>query len=143
MSVSQISVFTQSKPGHLCKILKAFNDASVSVKGYSVSDTGDYGIARFIVDDIDVAIRALQEKNDAFTVTDVLCFRLEDEPGELARIFEILANHEINVKYSYSMISTYVILNTDDIDKAKKSLRDEGIETIAQAHIAAIESMNP
>ena len=51
MSVSQISVFLESKPGHLRRVLDSFEEAGVSVRGYSASDTGDYGIVRFIVDD--------------------------------------------------------------------------------------------
>ena len=50
MSVQQISVFLESRPGHLRRVLDAFEDAHVSVRGYSASDTGDYGIVRFIVD---------------------------------------------------------------------------------------------
>lgn len=140
MSVSQISVFSESKPGHLSRILSNFNDASVSVKGYSVSDTGDYGIARFIVDDIELAKKSLHEKNNAFTVSEVLCLRLEDRPGELARVFDILAASDINVNYSYSMISTYIVLNIADIQFAKNVLANAGIETISQQDISKIET---
>ena len=56
MSVQQISVFLESRPGHLRRVLDAFEDAHVSVRGYSASDTGDYGIVRFIVDAPDIAL---------------------------------------------------------------------------------------
>lgn len=138
MSVSQISVFTESKPGHLSKILANFNDAGVSVKGYSVSDTGDYGIARFIVDDIDCATKALESKHYAFTISEVLCMKLQDSPGELARVFQILSKSDINVKYSYSMISTYIVLSALNIQEAKDVLHSSGIDTIAQKDIASI-----
>lgn len=138
MSVSQISVFTESKPGHLSKILANFNDADVSVKGYSVSDTGDYGIARFIVDDIDRATKALDSKNYAFTISDVLCLKLQDNPGELARVFKKLSECDINVKYSYSMISTYIVLSVANIQDAKDALHEAGIDTIAQKDISSI-----
>lgn len=138
MSVSQISVFTESKPGHLSKILDNFNGAEVSVKGYSVSDTGDYGIARFIVDNIDRATSSLESKRYAFTISEVLCMKLQDNPGELARVFKILGERDINVKYSYSMISTYIVLSATDIQQAKEALHEAGIETIAQKDIASI-----
>lgn len=140
MSVSQISVFTESKPGHLSKILSNFNDAKVSVKGYSVSDTGDYGIARFIVDDIDKAMEALKSKNYAFTISQVLCMKLQDSPGELARVFDILSANDINVNYSYSMISTYIVINVAEIEASKEALHTAGIKTIAQQDIATIDT---
>ena len=87
MSVQQISVFLESQPGHLRRVLDAFEDAHVSVRGYSASDTGDYGIVRFIVDDPLRALDVLVDMGAAATTTDVLCARLNDEPGELARFF--------------------------------------------------------
>ncbi len=51
MSVQQISVFLESRPGHLRRVLDAFEDAHVSVRGFTAADTGDYGIVRFIVDE--------------------------------------------------------------------------------------------
>ncbi|MEG0477712.1 MAG: amino acid-binding protein, partial [Raoultibacter sp.] len=50
MSVSQISVFLESRPGHLRRVLDLFEAAAVSVRGYCASDTGDYGVVRFVVD---------------------------------------------------------------------------------------------
>ena len=84
MSVSQISVFLESKPGHLRRVLDAFEAAGVSVRGYSASDTGDYGIVRFVVDDPDAALaRCCTGQGAAATKTEVLCVRLDDRPGEL------------------------------------------------------------
>ena len=102
MSVQQISVFVESKPGHLSRVVDAFTQANVSVRGYSASDTGDYGIVRFVVDDPDRALQVLHDMNCAATKTRVLCLRLEDKPGELARVLKVLSSCGINVQYSYS-----------------------------------------
>ena len=91
MSVQQISVFLESQPGHLSRVLDAFVAAKVSVRGYSASDTGDYGIVRFIVDDPERAMQVLQELGAAATTAEVLCVRLDDKPGELARVMGIMA----------------------------------------------------
>ena len=136
MTVSQISVFTESKPGHLARNLRLLEDAHVNVRGYSVSDTGDYGIARFIVDDPDAGAFALKDAGCALTVTQVLCLKLVDEPGELARIMEILAKHHVNVTYSYSMISTYIIIASDDTEATKAALEGESVEMIDQKTLA-------
>ncbi len=50
MTVSQISVFANSRPGHMSRVLALFEEAGVSVRGFSAADTGEYGILRFVVD---------------------------------------------------------------------------------------------
>ena len=115
MSVSQISVFIESEPGHLVRVLDSFVEAGVNVRGYSASDTGDYGIVRFIVDNPDAALAVLREQNAACAKSEVLVLRLEDTPGELARVMGIIADCHINVTYSYSLISTYIVLSVNDV----------------------------
>ncbi|MEG0071021.1 MAG: amino acid-binding protein [Raoultibacter sp.] len=132
MSVSQISVFLESQPGHLCRVLNLFESANVSVRGYCASDTGDYGIVRFIVDNPDSALEVLKNAGLAVTVVDMLCLKLEDKPGELARVAGVIAECGINVTYSYSLISTYVALRVGDIAAAEKLLSEKPIVFLTQ-----------
>ena len=137
MSVRQISVFLESRPGHLRRVLDAFEDADVNVRGYSASDTGDYGIVRFVVDDPVRALAVLTDIGAACSSSEVLCVRLDDEPGELARVMGVMADCGINVSYSYSLISTYIALSTPDLDRAEELLSGEPVELMSQADLAA------
>ncbi len=132
MSIKQISVFVESKPGHLKRNLDIFQDAGISVRGYSCSDTGDYGIARFIVDEPERALAVLQDRGSAVTLTDVVCAEMIDEPGELARVFGILADANINITYSYSLIETYIAFRVDDPVFAEELLAKDGVRIITQ-----------
>ena len=71
-------------------------------------------------------------------MTPVICIKLPDVPGELMRVMSILAACSINVVYSYSMISTYIVLCTPDIDEAVRRLSNEPVEMIDQDDIARI-----
>ena len=137
MSVRQISVFLESRPGHLRRVLDAFEEAQVSVRGYSASDTGDYGIVRFIVDAPERALAVLRDMGAPATIGDVLCVRLNDEPGELARVMGVMADCGINVTYSYSLISTYIALSVEDIGRAEELLASEPVELVGQDALAA------
>lgn len=136
MGVQQISVFLESKPGHLRRILDTFESGGVSVRGYSASDTGDYGIVRFIVDNPVNALALLKELGAAATSTDILCVRLEDKPGELARVMGIMADCDINVTYSYSLISTYIALSVKNINRAEELLSKEPVKLIGQDELS-------
>ncbi len=135
MSVQQISVFVESKPGHLVRVLQAVEQAKVSVRGYSASDTGDYGIVRFVVDDPTRALDVLKEMGCAAKITDVLCLKLEDTPGELARVIDILSSCGINVQYSYSLVHTYIAMYVEDIAQAEALLASKPVELISQSDL--------
>ena len=135
MSIKQISVFVQSKPGHLKQNLDIFQEVGLSVRGFSCSDTGDYGIARFIVDDPERGLAVLKDRGAAVTLTDVVCVELVDKPGELARVFGVLADAGINITYSYSLIATYIAFRVDDPASAEELLRKEGVRIITQEEL--------
>lgn len=137
MAVAQLSVFIESKVGHLKRILDTFVENDISVKGYALSDTGDYGIARFVVDKPARAFEVLAETGAAVKQTDVLCLKLADVPGELARVFAVIAAQDMNVKYSYSLISTYIAIGVDDVDKAQRALLDQPVELVSQDDFSA------
>lgn len=137
MSVPQISVFLESRPGHLHRVLDAFEAAHVNVRGFSASDTGDYGIVRFIVDDPDKALDVLNGMGSASVKSEVLCLRLVDRPGELARVMGILSDRGLNVSYTYSLISTFIAVSVEDIDHAEQILKDEPVELAGLDEIAA------
>ena len=141
MAVSQISVFLESRPGHMKRILDAFEVTGIHVRGYSVSDTGDYGIARFILDRPEEALEVLRTRGCAAKKVDVLCLRLPDKPGELARVMGIIADAEINVLYSYSLISTFIAIHVEDIGTAEAVLRHQPVELVSQNEIDRPENM--
>lgn len=136
MAVSQISVFLENHPGHLKKVLDAFEAAGVNVRGYSASDTGDYGIVRFILDKPDVALEVLRNRGCAATQAQMVCIRLLDKPGELARVMGIISEAGINVLYSYSLISTIIAIHVDDTVSAEAILRHQPIEIVSQDEIS-------
>lgn len=137
MSVPQISVFMESRPGHLHRVLDAFEDAHVNVRGFSASDTGDYGVVRFIVDEPDKAADVLRGMGSATVKSEVLCLRLPDRPGELARVMGILSDRGLNVSYTYSLISTFIAVSVKNIAHAEEILKDEPVELAGLEEIAA------
>ncbi len=135
MSVRQISVFLESRPGHLSRVLEQFELVGVNVRGYSAADTGDYGIVRFIVDNPDRALEVLHEMGAACTSSDVLVLRLDDKPGELARLMSVITRCNINVAYSYSLITTYIALSVPNPENVEALLRAEPVDLISQSDL--------
>ena len=131
MSISQISVFIESKPGMLKEALDVMAAAGTNIRGYSASDTGDFGIVRFVVDNTEAGLAALTEAGFAAKVKPVVCVRLKDDPGELSRALGVIAQAGINLEYTYSLVGTYICLQVKgDLEAVEKLLERDSFELV-------------
>ena len=138
MSVTQISVFVESRPGHLIRALEVFSSHDINVRGFSAADTGEYGIVRFIVDKPAEALAFLEAEGAAAKASEVLCVELEDNPGALEKVLATMAQQDINVVYCYSMMSTYIVLAVKDLKAAEKALAGTPLRLVTQRDIAEL-----
>ncbi len=138
MNVKQLSVFIENKTGRVSEVSDVLGDAGVNIRGFSVSDTADYGIVRLVVDDPDKGREALQNAGFTVKVSEVLCVHLPDHPGGLAGVLKIVSDAGVNIEYVYSLISTYVVINVADIDRAIALLKGKPVELVSQEEIARI-----
>lgn len=136
--VRQLSVFIANEAGRVSEVTGLLGDADVNIRGFSVSDTIDYGILRLVVDKPDEALAVL--KNAGFTVREdpVICIDLPDEPGGLARVLKIVADAGVNIEYVYSLVATYVVINVADVGRALHLLADRPVRLVSQDDIAAV-----
>ncbi len=78
----------------------------------------------------------LHDVGFAVKVSDVLCIDLPDVPGGLASVLKIVSDAGVNIEYVYSLISTYVVINVADIDRATALLKDKPVVLVSQEVIA-------
>lgn len=142
MTVNQLSVFIENRPGSLAAFANLLRDNEIDLRALSIADVEDYGILRVIVSDIHKASLALKNANYIFKITPVLAVPLRDEPGSLAEALDALGRQEINVEYLYAFVGrqrdkAYVIFRVrdTDIDKASKILGAAGCAPISQEEL--------
>ena len=136
MNVKQLSVFIENKTGRVSEVTDVLGRAGVNIRGFSVSDTADYGIIRLVVDDPDKGREVLHEAGFAVKVNDVLCVELPDQPGGLAGVLKVVSAAGVNIEYVYSLIGTYVVINVTDIDRATALVDDKPVRLVTQEEIA-------
>lgn len=136
--VQQLSVFIANEAGRVSEVTGLLGEVGVNIRGFSVSDTADYGILRLVVDKPAEALSAL--KSAGFTVRDdeVICIDLPDEPGGLANVLRIVADAGVNIEYVYSLVSTFVVINVGDVDRALHLLSGRPVRLVSQEDIAAV-----
>jgi len=138
VNVKQLSVFIENKAGRVSEVTDVLGRSGVNIRGFSVSDTADYGIVRLVVNDPDAGKAALQGAGFTVKESEVVCINLPDQPGGLAAVLKHVSDAGVNIEYVYSLISTYVVINVADIDRAVSLLKDTPVELVSQEEIARI-----
>ena len=143
MTVNQISVFLENKPGTLLKLTETLAAHKINMRALSIADTADFGIARIIIDDVDNVVKLLRENDYIVKATPVLALEIADEAGSLHTILELLEKGDQNIEYMYGFTgrktnSACMILRCTDIPKTESILENNGIHTISQEELKNI-----
>ena len=105
MIIKQLSVFLQNKTGRITELTRALSENNINMTAFSIADTTDFGIVRFIVPQPEEAVKILKEKGFSVNTTDVVCLVVPNEPGGLYRALQVLSDNEIPVEYMYAFAS--------------------------------------
>ena len=143
MSVKQISVFLENRPGALCEMTKVLGDNGIDMRAFSLAETSDFGIARVIVDEVYKTTTVLKEANFINSVSSVLAVAIPDVPGGLSGVLKVLKEAQVNVEYIYAFVggkkdSAYLILKVADDQKAEQALRAAGVRLVEQEELSEL-----
>ncbi|MBN2110211.1 MAG: ACT domain-containing protein [Methanosarcinaceae archaeon] len=140
--IKQISLFAENKPGRLANIARNFSKAGINIRAFTIAEAGDFGIIRMVVDRPDHAHDVLHDAGFTVSETNVLGVEMEDVPGGLGRIADVLGEKNINIDYAYAFVTktekALLILRVNDIEAAVKVLQDAGVKLIDMADIQQI-----
>jgi len=138
-TVKQISVFIENKSGRVSEVTGILGDAGVNIRGFSVSDTAEYGILRLVVDKPEEAEQALRSAGFTVRVDDVICIDVPDVPGGLASVLKAVSSAGVNIEYVYSLVATLVVINVADVGRALRLLDGKPVRLVSQEDIAAVK----
>ena len=143
MSVKQISVFLENKPGALADMARVLADNEIDMRAFSLAETSDFGIARVIVDDLYKTTTVLKDAGFIHSVSSVLAVAIPDVPGGLWQVLDILRQESINVEYMYAFLgaqagSAYMIFKVAGHHKAAAALTGKGIRLVDQEELSEL-----
>lgn len=144
MTVNQISVFLENKPGTLVAMTDLLAQNGIDLRALSLAETKDFGIVRVIVNDVYKAATVLKDGGFVHSLTPVLAVRIPDEPGGLHQVLEVLTQAQVNVDYMYAFLGgddvnhAYMIFRVQDPKQAAAALTAKGIRLVDQENIAQI-----
>ena len=102
MTVQQISIFLENRPGQLAAICRTLAKAGVNIVTLSLADTADFGIVRMIVDDHVRGAKVLSDAGFAVRETEVVTATVRNDPGGMAELMEKFDAAGVDIEYSYA-----------------------------------------
>ena len=144
MSVKQISIFLENKPGKMCEMTDVLADNKINMRGLSLAETEGFGIVRIIVDDVYEATTVLKDAGYVNKLTSVVIVEIPDVPGGLNQVLQVFAKASINLEYMYALSAettsdkAYMVIRVNDHKAAEAALSKAGIRVITQEEIASL-----
>ena len=138
--IKQISVFLENKEGRLAEVTRTLADNCINIRAMSIADTTDFGILRLIVDDPQKAQKVLESAQFTVKIKEVLAVGINDQPGALAKVLDILLEADITIEYMYAFLGkckdmALVILKLSDNDRAAASFSQQNVSVIAEEEL--------
>jgi hypothetical protein len=140
MKLPQLSVFLENRPGSLMEPLKVLADADINLVSISLADTEQFGILRLVLKDWEFAKSVLEKDGWVVNVSDVVAVDVDDQPGGLVKMLDILAEAGINIEYMYAFalrrnVKAVLLFRFEDPDAAIEVLEKAGIGVIQEAEL--------
>ena len=144
MSIKQISVFLENKPGALYGMTGVLARNNVDMRALSLAETKDFGIVRIIVNNVYDATTVLKDAGYIHSVTPVVGVAIPDTPGGLNKVLQVLTDARVNVEYMYAFLGgkdvdhAYMIFRVANENAATAALANEGIKVVEQEEIESL-----
>ncbi len=141
MSIKQISVFVENKPGALYALTAVLAQGQIDMRALSLAETKDFGIVRLIVNDLYKTTTLLKDAGYVHSLTPVVGVAIPDVPGGLNRVLQVLTDAKVNVEYMYAFLGgkdvdhAYMIFRVADDKAAETALASRGIQVLDQEQV--------
>ncbi len=140
MTIKQISLFLENKPGHLNAICRTLAHARINIVTLSLADTQQFGIVRLIVEEWERARQVLEEAGFVVNVREVVAATVRDEPGGMAQILDLIQETGVNIEYMYAFTFKHgreavLVFRFDQPERAIEALRKAGRDVLSSVEL--------
>ena len=140
MKIKQLSILLQNKMWILSKPLEVLTVANVNIRAMCMADTSEFGILRLVVDDPEKGKEALEENNFLVKITEIIGVEMNDTPGGLTTVLDIIKDNLIDLEYLYAFShekseKAILLLHADDIDKLISVLQENNVPIVSAKEV--------
>ena len=144
MIAYQISVFAENKPGKIAHLTSVLGKEKINIRATTISTADTFGIINLIVDDPKRAEAVLTQAGLTVHLRSVLAVLIEDKPGGLDNLMQLLYREGININNAYGFVlesskKAVFVVDVDQTQKTEKLLEEKGFKTLDTLTLSAIE----
>jgi hypothetical protein len=144
MIAYQVSVFAENKPGRLAAVTGILAREKINIRATTIATSDTFGVINLIVDDPKRAQAALSGAGMTANLREVLAILIEDKPGGLDKLMQMLAREDVNINNAYGFVlesreKAVFVVDVDQIEKARKIIENAGFKTLDADALAAVE----
>ncbi len=135
MTIQQLSLFLENKPGQLKVPCRALGDAGINIFALSLADTQQFGILRLLVSDWEKAKAVLEAAGCVVNISEVVAVDVPDRPGGLADALEIIEQAGLDIAYMYPFNNragekAVLLFRFEDPEAAVQALQAAGLPVV-------------
>ncbi|PHX91399.1 MAG: hypothetical protein CK534_00120 [Nitrospirae bacterium] len=132
-TTTQLVISGRSKPGVMAEVAQVLGKAKVNIMAFSAPEVTGTGKLRLLVADLEGARVALRGAKIKFAEETALLLSLENKPGALTEVADLLTKGRINIKCGYCTPSregkrAIVVLTVSNTPKALTILQDQSLD---------------
>jgi len=137
MTIKQVSVFLDNKPGSLSEVMDQLDKNKIRIFALSIADKGEFGLVRMIAEDPNKATSVLEDAgfNLAKSKKNIEVTVILPRDG-ISKITKILGDIGLNIEYAYSSAAHVngkfaLVLRVNDLSKAEKTLDENNVSILS------------
>jgi len=141
MIAYHISVFAENKPGRLDHITEILAQVKINIRAIKISDLGEFGVVKMLVNDPDTAYQALKEKGVSASKKEIVAVVVDDRPGGLHKVLKILTQQNINVEDAYGFVMYergILVIEVVNVREVTELLGKLGLQLLSKEEIYAL-----
>jgi hypothetical protein len=139
----QISIFAENKPGRIERVARILQGAGVNMRAITIATSGSFGVIKLLVDDPGKAEAALAAEGLSVSRREIVALLMEDRPGGLLEVAEILGREGINIEDAYGFViedkkRAVLVIEVEKIPEVLDILTRRGLSALTDNEIYAL-----
>jgi hypothetical protein len=139
--MNMVAVFVENKPGQTARITGILGKAGVNICWVTIASSGRFGVMKFLVDKRDEALMSLKAEGLMVSLLDVLAVEVENKPGALQGVAELLGRNGINLDNCSGFVANHravLLIEAHDLAQARAVLEKQKLKLLNQDEIQTL-----